>query len=250
MKKIFSILSIALFAAPAGAVDWWTMPTICQPDNTKCYASMGAGFDSEEWDVGGNCKGKKLICPNAIHVASPYYPAYSPVAMSKAEVADKGLVDNDFDTNALNTDGGCFGARKTRNNGTQAKVGTEWRNVYCKGILDSPDDTLPTGEVMTSLADQPTCKTLKADGFIGVLNGQCYGKFGYPESDFYLECEGNELLPSKIVVLNGANAEKGDPSVPQPSAIYPKTEEAASERFEQMLKAAAEKQREHAAVEP
>ena len=48
MKKmtIFTMLSIIYMTYGANAADWWNQSTVCKIDTTKCYASMGAGFDA------------------------------------------------------------------------------------------------------------------------------------------------------------------------------------------------------------
>ncbi|MDR3208790.1 MAG: hypothetical protein LBT45_02990 [Rickettsiales bacterium] len=229
MKRVFSFFAVALLAMPAAAADWWKMPTICKPNATTCYSSLGSGFDEAEWDEVGNCRGKKLVCPNAVLGGGQS----SPTAFSKYELSDPAKIDPDFDISALDAKAGCFGMRKTRNNGTNAKVGSNWFNVYCNGALDAPDEVLPTGGIMLTPADQPTCETLRESGYIGILNGSCYGKPQYPKSDFYLECEGNNLLPTRIVALNGATPNITTAGTP-PASTYPTTEEAAIALFDQM----------------
>jgi hypothetical protein len=246
MKKFFLYALLALFALPAAAADWWLMPTICKPDQTLCYpGATGAGFDANEWDVGGNCRGKKLVCPNAI---LPPGSGMGPTLYSMSEITDATKINADFDMSALDTANGCFGLRKTKNNGTNAKVGSEWRNVYCNGVLDDEDEILPTGKIMWAAADQPTCATLKDIGFIGILNGSCYGVFKYPAADFYLECTGTDLLPSRIVVLNGASPYVSTAANPTPSA-YPTDGDVIAAMFDRMTANAAEQQRAHATRE-
>jgi hypothetical protein len=236
MKKVILFLALAAAVTPAAAIDWWTMPTICKPNSTTCYSTApgSPGFDDAEWDNIGNCKGKKLICPNAIKGG-----ANAPEALSKHEISDPAKIADYFDVSALDTAGGCFGMRRTRSNGTSAQVGpSAWVNVYCAGALGSPDEVLPTGGIMLNPLDQPTCETLKDDGYIGVLNGSCYGKPQYPPSDFFLECDGNNLLPTRIVILNGANfLTDADPTPP----YYPKTEQDAASLFDQMASDAEER---------
>jgi hypothetical protein len=244
MKQIFLVsclLSIVFFNA--FAVDWWTMPTICKPDQTNCYSAMsGAGFDSNEWDVGGNCRGKKLICPYAIIGGN----AVVPTTFAKSEISDSAIISTDFDTSALDVQNGCFGLRKTQSNGTEAKVGSEWRKVYCNGIFDDPDEILPTGEIKLATAEQPTCETLKENGYIGILNGSCYGAYKYPPADFYLECSSSDLLPSRIVVLNGASDTVVSTAANPGLSSYPIDEAVVAAMFEQMIANAAEQQRAHA----
>ncbi|MDR1071979.1 MAG: hypothetical protein LBL21_05045 [Rickettsiales bacterium] len=236
MKKIILLFALASAVTPAAAVDWWKMPTICKPNSATCYTSMGSGFDEAEWDDIGNCRGKKLICPSAITGG-----ANAPEALAKHEISDPSKIADYFDVSALDAAGECFGMRRTRSNGTSAQVGSSaWVNVYCAGALGSPDEVLPTGGIMLNPLDQPTCETLKADGYIGVLNGSCYGKPQYPPSDFFLECEGGNLLPSRIVILNGATEYRAEPGTPTPS-LYPTTEQDAAMMFDQMANDAEER---------
>ena len=233
MKKLISAFFIAGFSTCAfGAAEWWLMPTICQPDNAECYPGWTTPvIDVNEWDVGAKCNGKKIVCDNAIK-----NPLFGP-ALSKAEISDSSIIDQDFDVGAAHPTNQCFGVRKTRNNGTEAKVGTEWRKVFCPGVLDDPDDVVTNGEIMLGTADQPTCESLADIGRIGVLNGQCYGKAGYFESDFHIECGGG-LLPIKIVVLNGA-------TINTAGANNPTTDEDANALFGIMIENAAEQQKLH-----
>ena len=216
-------------------VEWWLKPTICQPSSSQCYSSMGTGFDSEIWDVGANCRGEKLICPNAVVSLSESGPA----PFSKSDISNSSIISEDFDVSALSSQNGCFGLRKTRNSGVNAKVGSEWRNVYCHGILDYPDEILPTGEIMLATKDQPTCKSLAENGYIAILNGQCYGKFEYPTTDFYLECSDADLLPSKIIVLNGAKDVRTSTLTNPDASEYPITDDVAKALFDRMVENAA-----------
>ena len=227
---------------PLYAADWWAMPTICRPSQISCYdgvtpTNSKIGYDAAEWDAGANCRGMKMICPNAI---LPVNSAFGPTALSKADIASK--LNPDFDIAILDASDGCFGMRKTRNNGTQAMVtagaNASWVNVYCHGVLGGPDEIMPSGEIRISGA-QPECRDLADDGYIGVLNGSCYGKFGYPATDFYVECNNaqNPLIPSKIVVLNGATENANPTGAPSASVM---TDSAATAAFDRMIKAAAE----------
>jgi hypothetical protein len=234
MFAVCCLLSVpTVRAAPSAMPNWHMKPTVCKPSNSLCYPAMNAGFDPEEWDVGGNCKGKKIICENAI------VGGHNP--FSKAEISDPATISADFDATVFVSAGTCFGQRRTRNNGVQAKVGDAWRDVWCSGILESPDETLPNGQIALAAEDQPTCKSLKENGRIGVLAGQCYGKSGYPEGQFYIECAGGDLLPRKIAVLNGAgNYRVSDQANPAPSG-YPTNAETADALFGKMAANAAER---------
>jgi hypothetical protein len=230
-KHIFLYLLPFTVINANAAVEWWLKPTICQPSSVECYVGMGTGFDAELWDVGGNCRGEKLICPNAVVSLSES----SPMPFSKSEISNSSIISGDFDVSALNSQQGCFGLRKTRNNGTNAKVGNEWRNVYCSGILDYPDEILQTGEIMLGTDDQPTCKSLAENGYIAILNGQCFGKFGYPSTDFYLECNDTDLLPKKIIVLNGATDIRTSTLTNPDASEYPTSDDVAKALFDRMV---------------
>ena len=182
----------------AATTPWWMQPTVCRLDPTDCYTTMGMGFDSEMWDATSNCWGLKLICPDAL-------VAYSrdPVPMGRAEIARDGgkKIKVDFDTNLLGTNGDCFGRRKTSENGTVASVNGTNVYVWCPGILDKPDETLPNGEI--TYGTQPTCKSLAEYGYVGIENGRCYGKY-FDNAKYFIEC-GTALMPTRLIVLNGAN---------------------------------------------
>jgi len=238
MKKLIAFI-FCFIATDALAVNWWERPTVCQPSNAACYPNMtDLGFDTVEWDTAANCRGMKLICPTAILTG-----ASNPTPFSRAEIA-AGLTDPDFDITVLDNRNACFGTRRTRNNGSSARIGNTWVNVWCAGVLDMPDEVLDTGEIIRTANDQPTCSDLAEYGFIGILNGRCFGTFGFPPSDFFLEClnTNNPLLPSRIIVLNGAHRDHitidtgfGTASV----SDWPITEEIAAARFSHMIDNAA-----------
>lgn len=205
MKKLFilSIISIITSGASA-ATPWWQQAKVCKLNPTSCYTGMGAGYDSDMWDSGNNCWGLKLICPEALTAT-----ANEPVAMIRKDISNRTGIKPDFDTNVLNGD--CFGARKVSSNGSQASVGGTFVNVWCSGILNTPDETVANGEI--TYGTQPTCKELKENGFVGVPNGRCYGKY-YSPSEYYIECSGNAALPDRIIVLNGADYENASAATP------------------------------------
>jgi hypothetical protein len=198
MKKniIFALLSIMCLTVDTNAADWWNQPTVCKINTTKCYnnITMGAGFDSEMWDTIGQCRGMKYICSNALLNAQ----SNNPQLISKKEIATK--TSADFDTNTLDESGECFGKRKSKNSGTQVMVNNKYVNLYCHGILDNADEVLTNGEIVYT--NQPTCETLKEQGYIAVENGKCIGKY-IDESKYYIQC-GKDLLPERLILLNGA----------------------------------------------
>ena len=207
MKKfltsaLFSIICTTTFAAN---MPWWQQPTVCQLDTTKCYATMGTGYDAEMWDSDSRCWGLKMICPDALKSGTN-----TPKPMNKNEIKRGTDIKSDFDTNLLSFDNECFGRRKTDDNGAVAMVNGKYVNVYCRGILNKFDEELPNGEITYNA--QPTCTDLASNGYAAVLNGNCYGKY-YNDTKYHIEC-GNELLPERIIVLNGANYGKHTGNAP------------------------------------
>ena len=202
MKKI-SIISLLPILCPliANAADmpWWQRPTVCQLNPTDCYRGMGPGFEPKMWDADSKCWGMKLICPNALN---GFYDEPTPV---ERDAISRGTgIKVDFDTDLLSSDGDCFGRRKTAENGSMASVNGKYVNVWCPGILGNiadVDEVLETGEI--TYGAQPTCSTLSEYGYAAVANGRCYGKY-YDSAKYYIEC-GNQLLPTRLIVLNGAD---------------------------------------------
>jgi hypothetical protein len=253
VKKIILAFLVCAVSAPARAADapalgWWLQPTICRPSNQSCYAGVGAnepGF-RDEWDDGAACRGKKVICENAL---SPKSALSGNESFSKAEIAvSQKSVDGgdpmtintaDFDISTLDTrahNDECFGVRRTRNNGTRASVGGDWTDVYCPGAVDGLDyEEIATGHVVVS-GPKPTCDTLKANGYIKILNGKCYGKGGFTADKNYLVQCGGALLPDLIVIPNGA-------TVNGTSGSHPKTEADANAKFNEMIGRAAANQK-------
>lgn len=202
MKNLFlaSLFSMTIIPAAFGATPttkWWLQPSICRPSTNNCYPSMGAGYDNEAWDTSGNCRGKKLICPEALTNGET-----SPTPMSKAEIASARDISADFDISVLAA--GCFGARKTAANGTLVSInnGQQYVKVWCSGVLNNASDSVPGGEITTG--EQPTCKSLARDGYVATLNGKCYGKY-YNPAEYHIECADNDLMPQRIIILNGAD---------------------------------------------
>ena len=199
MKKTLTISVLCLAFAPSVAMavtHWWERPTICKLDPTDCYTSMGIGYESEMWDSDANCWGMKLICPEALTTSNDY----TPLAMSRTDIESGTNINKDFDTNILNGD--CFGVRKTTDNGAMASVNGEYVRVWCNGILDNPDEYLPNGEI--TYGAQPTCNELAEYGYVATIDNKCYGKY-YDMSKYYIECNGNDILPSRIIITNNAD---------------------------------------------
>lgn len=216
--SLFGIICIPAFAATS-ITPWWLQPTICRINTTNCYVSMGAGYDTQLWDATGNCRGMKLICPEALTAGGD-----EPVPMGKTALSKGTGIKTDFDITTLVN--GCFGARKTSANGTMVSVNGKYVNVWCRGVLDDADEILSTGEISSGV--QPTCAKLAENGYAAVLNGRCYGKY-YNPSEYFLEC-GSALLPTRIIVLNGADYTAKTP------ANAPVTTDAARTKFDSMYK--------------
>ncbi|MBQ5700281.1 MAG: hypothetical protein IIV74_03235 [Alphaproteobacteria bacterium] len=216
---LFTVFSLFItHATHAATTPWWLQPTVCRLDPTDCYAAMGAGFDSEMWDATSSCWGLKLICPDALTEYSR-----DAIPMGRAEIARGTKINKDFDTDLLSTDGDCFGRRRTAENGTTASVGGKYVNVWCPGILEKPDETLPNGEI--TYGNQPTCSQLAEIGYVGVTNGRCYGKY-FDTNKYYIECD-RELEPSRLIILNGAD-------IGAPANGAPTTKSQADKKFDTM----------------
>lgn len=199
MKKAFIVSFLCLSFAPAVAasIPWWERPTVCKLDPTKCYTSMGIGYDTEQWDADSGCWGMKIICPDALTAGGA-----DPVAMGLRDIERGTGIKSDFDTNVLNGD--CFGMRKTMDNGAMVMYGDEYVRVWCDaGILDGDVEYTEFG-AYTSPENQPTCSELADMGLVATLNGKCYGKY-YDTAKYHIQCDGNDILPSRLVLLNGAD---------------------------------------------
>lgn len=200
MKKLLIALSVLFAVSVANAADWWSMDTICQIDTNKCYESMGSGYDTEIWDADSSCWGMKMVCGNSLVGGSVYDDSQ---LYTKAKVLSEYNKNTDFDFANLNTIARCFGARKTKDNGTKAMVSGEYVNVYCNGVMGGGDEKIANGEIV--LTNQPKCSELAMDGWVVALDsGKCYGK-RYAAPDYFIDCgDDTKDLPSKIVKLNGA----------------------------------------------
>ncbi len=202
MKKINIVLNCFLFATISCGGDavalnspWWLQTTICRVNTSQCWPS-GAAIDTGMWDADANCWGMKTVCEEATTNGS------SDDMISKTKLLAGTGIKSDFDTNSLSVNKDCWGARKTRNSGSEALVGSNYVKVFCNGVLDDSDETVNNGEIITS-GSQPNCQNLASNGYVAILNGSCYGKYFKP-SNYLIECDGGEL-PSRIIALNGAS---------------------------------------------
>ncbi|MCL1892336.1 MAG: hypothetical protein FWF97_03580 [Alphaproteobacteria bacterium] len=244
MKKImrsfggFAFASLLLIST-ANAADWWTQPTICRLDPNKCYPSMGTGFDAQLWDTGALCWGLKLVCGGALAGGSS---ADQPQPMTKSQISS-GQVNSDFDLVSLDSVSKCWGARQTRNNGSQAMVNGGWVNVFCAGALGGGDERLANGEIMLLNASaQPKCLDLAPDGWVIALQGgKCYGKrYAWPE--YHIECNAAPKdLPDRIIALNGAR----DYITGAPVPGFPATTSDANSVFDSMYAISQQKKLQH-----
>ena len=77
--------------------------------------------------------------------------------------------------------------------------------------------------------------------FVAVLNQKCYGKF-YDPASYYIECQGNNELPTRLIELNGADFVVGTNSG---SYNYPTDTAAAKTLFDKMQATSATKKAEY-----
>ncbi len=207
MKKFGAFFAmLCLGTATTGhaaiTIPWWDQAYICRPNPTKCYVSMGAGFDDTLWDAADNCWGMKLICPDALTAGGS-----GPVPLGRADIVAMRGINRDFDPSVLNGD--CFGVRRTSTDGAHVSIDGKMIPVWCNGVLDRVDEVVATGEI--TLGEQPKCADLAPNGWVAVQNSRCFGKF-YDPSEYFIECDGHTDLPSRIVVLNGADYTTGSTS--------------------------------------
>ncbi|MDR1207410.1 MAG: hypothetical protein LBK26_03285 [Rickettsiales bacterium] len=232
--KLFAFyFSFFVFCSAAqAATPWWLQPTICQLSPTKCYPSMGAGFDAGMWDANANCWGMKIICPDAFSTGSHNDPA----PVSKTTLMAGTGIKVDFDTDLFFAGDGCYGARRTAGGGAYALVNGTQAKIYCAGVLQNPTETLTNGEITTG--PQPTCAQLAADGWVAVQNGNCFGK-QYSANDYFIEC-GNDAsdLPNRIVAIRGASSFVTG-GAGNSGGSTPSTQSAANSLFDLMIQASA-----------
>ena len=197
MKRQLAILLFGYTTcgtAFGAAIDWWNHLTICQVNNTNCYGNITAGIDSSPetgWDISGNCRGRKIICPTALTDGGT-----EPVPMDRADIIRYTGISSDFDTDIYVSNEQCYGARKTSQNGTMVLINGEYERVWCNGVLINPTDTVANGEI----GPAPSCFELATDNYVATLNGNCYGK-RYDPRQYSIDCENDTPV---IIVLNGA----------------------------------------------
>ncbi len=231
MKKLFilSLLSIPFMGNSHAALNWWEQPTVCRVNPSKCYSSMGAGYDIEEWDKESDCRGKKIICGAALEPASDdNWP------LSKTDIRNMNGINPDFNIDVLNGD--CFGARRTISNGLQAIYKDNTIDVYCPDILEAIYDykhieNVETGSILVRDA-QPKCSELAESGYARVKNGRCYGK-RYSESEYYIDCSRGNDSDARLIILNGAD-------YTEPMGKNPLTFEDANALFDEMASIASQ----------
>lgn len=231
MKKILLISTISLMTSSmaGAATPWWEQPTICKINPTQCYSNMTMGYfietgNTETWDATGNCWGLKVICPNALTNG-----ATEATPMTRAEIAQRKNISSDFDIDTLSKFDACFGVRKSNSDGSRVSVNGEYVNVWCNNVLSGSGQNIEdteNGQVIIS-GTQPTCKSLANDGYIAVVDDRnsCYGKY-YDTSEYFMNCTTN-LLPDRLIVLNGADYTESANAVTM-------TPELADQTFEEM----------------
>jgi len=242
------ILPALLCLAPISAVaatttPWWEQPTICQLNPTKCYTSMGVGFDAGLWDATSNCWGMKLICAEALSTIG------DPVPKSKTQLAAGTGINSDFDINAFSMDGSCYGARKVSSSGSTATVNGNQVKVYCPGVLsdaginDKYIQSVANGEISTG--PQPNCTQLASNGWVAVLNGNCYGK-KYDLNDYYIDCNcslcappSTSDLPNRIINIRAASGSFISGTGIPATTASPATQAAANTIFDTMASTSA-----------
>lgn len=196
---LFLTLLISPFITGANAAtNWWEQQPVCRVNPAKCYNSMGIGYDTSEWDRDAKCRGKKIICGNAL---TPQSPENWP--MSKKDISNRIGINSDFDLTLLNGD--CFGMRKTISGGFQAVYKNNNIDVYCPGVLEhvygEDIENVETGSILTR-AKQPTCQELAEYGYAHVKGKNCYGK-KYDTREYYIDCSSGDIN-ARIIILNGA----------------------------------------------
>lgn len=196
---LFTFFSVLLIGDATAATPWWEQNEICRPSPSKCYPNMGTGYfydDDDSWDIASGCWGMKYICSGALkHPIDDYR-----IALTRGQIADTTVVNTkDFDLKQLNGD--CFGVRKTTNGGTMTYVNGNLVRVWCRGILEDPDENagLPNGEIPVD-GVEPDCAQLSEIGYASIQNGKCYGK-QYNISKYRILCDANDK-PS-LIILNG-----------------------------------------------
>ncbi|MBQ0013155.1 MAG: hypothetical protein KBS86_01100 [Proteobacteria bacterium] len=187
--------------------DWWKRigPSVCRVNTQTCYSNMKTNAycssigNPECWDADANCWGKKYICENALSRSSNPEVSNS---LTKSQIASGKFVNSDFDVNTESN--GCFGVRKTYDNGSYALVNGNKARVWCNDVpLNSNEiDYVKTGKIVLD-GDEPTCESLSQDGFAAIKNGSCWGK-QYNNSEYYIDCKANILEPYRIIILNNA----------------------------------------------
>lgn len=193
MKKQFAILFVGCTAcgtAFGATIDWWNQQTICTISDSLCYAKNTRGVDNE-WDVSGNCRGRKFICAAALTGNSS-----DSVAMERDDIIHGTGINSDFDTGVYVAAEDCYGARKTSQNGAMVMMNGEYVRVWCSGVLSNPTETVANGEI----GPAPTCRELADMNYVATLSGNCYGK-RYDPSKYSIDCDGENPV---IIVLNGA----------------------------------------------
>lgn len=86
-----------------------------------------------------------------------------------------------------------------------ASVGGQMVPVWCESVPVDATDYVANGVIAET---QPTCTELADWGFIGIMENGCYGKT-YDYDKYYIECTDDKIVPSRIIILNGAEYTTG-----------------------------------------
>lgn len=205
---------------------WWERigPQLCKISTQKCYSNMSSGaYCSNCWDADGNCWGEKNVCENALKTGYDY------TTLSKSQIASAVYINTDFDINTESESDGCFGVRKTYNNGALASVNGEKVKVWCNNVPLSSDniEIVKSGQVILDNI-QPTCESLSENGFAAIQNGSCWGK--KYSNKYYIDCQYGQLEPYRIIDINGAM------DIDPYASRVPDTYEQIKTKFQTMLK--------------
>ena len=205
-------------------------PTICRPDILSqiplCY-NVGlneTGYNFDALDQSAKCKGKKIICEKAIVKAGNF----GDQALSKNEIENNSIVSKFFDTNILNND--CFGVRKRDSSGLYAQTDKGNVKIWCKDVLDNPDEEFLSGSIVLDVSNQPKCSDLAQKNIIDIQNANCFGK--KLKERYHLVCDSANKNAEYIIDDNG------DKTLIDDSFLQKITVKEINAKFENMKEAA------------
>lgn len=171
-------------------------PTICKPKAlSKCYniSDNTEGYSSKDFDELAKCRGKKIICKDAIN------GGLENKALSKYEINDPSVVSQDFDFNIFLKNKNCFGVRKTIDNGIYALKDNKYVKVWCKNIPFEQTENLPNGKIISDSMYQPTCENLAQKNILDIQKGNCFGELLSADYSFVCDTNSSGTLPKYII---------------------------------------------------